>query len=255
MPAVVPNDWMPAVTMRRIHVHWTAGGHTANSTDKNAYHILVQGDGSLVRGNKSIAANAQGSGQSQASHTLNANTGAVGVSICAMRLAQESPFSAGPEPILQVQWTTMLRVVADLSRRYGIPVTRQTILTHAEVQPNLGIAQRQKWDITRLVFAPGEVGFAKVGDKMRREVVQVLDADSPGRMAMDPATRLPRFRVFGVAPSTLNFRSSPGGTKVGELPEGVTVERIALFDIWSQVRTPGGFVGWVATSFLKPVGG
>src|SRR5688572_3738864 len=135
MVTTVPAAWMPAAAMKRIHVHWTAGGHTANSTDKNAYHILIQGDGSLVRGDKSIAANAPGSGMSPASHTKNANTGAIGVSLCCMANAVESPFSSGRAPMTQAQWDAMIKVVAALAKRYAIPVTRATILTHAEVQP------------------------------------------------------------------------------------------------------------------------
>ena len=253
MAQVVPASWMPSVAMKRIHVHWTAGGYTANSTDKNAYHILIQGDATLVRGNKSIAANAAGSGLPQASHTKNANTGAIGVSICSMMQAVESPFSAGPAPLLLVQWQRMVAVVADLADFYGIPVTPVTILTHAEVQPNLGIQQNAKWDIVRLPFLPAVVGHKAVGDKLRLEVAQVLDGVQPGIGPIPQDMRLPRFRVFGVAPSTLNFRASPGGEKKGVLPEGTIVEKLSASGDWWQVRTPAGFVGWVAHSFLKAI--
>ena len=62
----VPTEWMPAARMSRIHVHWTAGSHKANATDKAHYHILVEGDGKLVRGDKSIKANEPGSGMRRA---------------------------------------------------------------------------------------------------------------------------------------------------------------------------------------------
>jgi hypothetical protein len=249
----VPNSWMPAAAMSRIHVHWTAGGHTANATDKNAYHILIQGNGSLVRANKSIAANAPGSGMTPASHTRNANTGAIGVSMCCMAGARESPFSSGPHPMTQVQWDAMIEVVAALAKRYQIPVTRSTILTHAEVQPTLGITQSNKWDITRLSFDASVVGHYPVGDKMRRAVAVALDALNGGTVVpvIPDEMKLPRFRVRGVAPSTLNFRDAPGGTKVGELPEGTIVERLAMSQGWSQVRTPKGHVGWVSSDYLR----
>jgi SH3-like domain-containing protein len=64
--------------------------------------------------------------------------------------------------------------------------------------------------------------------------------------------KLPRLRVKGVRPSTLNFRDAPNGEKRGALPENTVVERIALFGNWSQVRTPAGHVGWVFSSFLQP---
>ncbi len=254
MATTVPTAWMPAATMRRIHVHWTGGGHTANSTDKNAYHILVQGDGRLVRGNKSIAANAPGSGMTPASHTKNANTGAIGVSLCCMANAVESPFSNGNAPMTQAQWETMIGVVATLSKRYAIPVTRATILTHAEVQPTLGIQQRNKWDITRLSFDSTVVGHFPVGDRLRAAVAAALDGMVPPSPDMPSETRLPRFRVKGVAPSTLNVRDAPAGQKIGELPEGTLVERLAMSQAWWQVRMPRGHVGWVSSDFLSAVG-
>lgn len=252
--SVVPAEWMPEARMSRIHVHWTAGPHKANSVDRRAYHILVEGDGTLVRGDRSIKANERGSGMARASHTKNANTGAIGVSMCCMHRATERPFSAGGHPLTEAQWLRMIEVVADLARRYRIPVTPSTVLTHAEVQPNLNIRQNNKWDITRLAFDEGLSGPREIGDRLRAEVAALLDRDAPadeGRMPED--MKLPRLKVRGVAPSTLNFRDAPNGEKRGALPEGTKVERIALFGNWSQVRTPAGFVGWVSSSFLEPI--
>jgi hypothetical protein len=69
-------------------------------------------------------------------------------------------------------------LVADLCRTYGIPVTRETVLTHAEVEPTLGVKQRGKWDLTRLPFRRDLVGALPVGDYMRERVLQIL-GDSP----------------------------------------------------------------------------
>jgi hypothetical protein len=258
MTSTIPAGWMPDAAMKRIHIHWTAGAYNAGTKDKASYHILVESDGTLVRGDKPIDANAAGSGKTPASHTKNANTGAIGVSLCCMAGAKEKPFDAGSKPMKAEQWEAMIAVVAQLARRYSIAVTPTSILTHAEVQPNLSILQDGKWDITHLPFEPGTVGYKAVGDKMRLAVAVALDAmdgavkAASAKPAPLPASmKLPRFKVTGVAPSTLNFRNGPGGEKVGELPEGVVVERLALFDIWSQVRTPAGYVGWVSTAFLK----
>jgi hypothetical protein len=251
----IPKAWMPAAKMSRIHIHWTAGGHTANATDRKSYHILVQKDGSLVRGDHPINANAEGSGLPRASHTLNANSGAIGVSMCCMggKDVRENPFVAGRFAMSREQWDAMVQVVSELSRRYAIPVTLKTILTHAEVEPNLGIKQRQKWDITRLAFDSSVVGARAVGDRLRREVAAVLDAASPRDSGGIPdEMKPPKFRVAGVSPSTLNFRDGPNGTKKGELPEGALVERLNEDGQWWQVRTAAGFVGWVASEFLRP---
>jgi hypothetical protein len=250
--ATIPDEWMPDAAMRRIHLHWTAGRHEPNATDLRSYHILIRGDGTAVRGDHSIAANAPGSGLPQASHTLNANTGAIGVSLCCMHGASESPFDAGPAPMTETQWEAGIAVLAQLARRYGIPVSPVTILTHAEVQPNLNIAQKNKWDITRLAFDPAIRGHQAVGELMRRKVAALLNA-MPGAVSApptDPTLKLPRFRVKGVAPSNLNMRRGPDGEIVGALAEGTRVERLGIADGWWRVRTESGHVGWVWSSFL-----
>ena len=255
MSGPIPNTWMPKADMKRVHVHWTAGAHKANSTDKRAYHILVEGDGKLKRGDKSIAANAKGSGMRQASHTKKANTGAIGISMCCMRQAKESPFDPGPSPMTETQWNAAIEAIAQLARQYDIKVTPVTILTHAEVEPNLNIKQRNKWDITRLAFDDNSVGNRAVGDLMRRQVAEILDGidgtDAPEDVPEE--MRLPKYRVSGVHPSTLNFRDGPNGNKKGSLPERSVVERIAVVGDWWQVRTRAGFVGWVFSRFLTPV--
>lgn len=257
MPRVVPDDWMPNAAMRRIHLHWTAGGHSANATDKGAYHILVEDDGRLVRGDNSIERNAPPSRSPRASHTKNANTGAIGVSLCCMRQARENPFDPGPSPMTQTQWEVGMQVLADLADAYRIAITPTTVLTHAEVEPNLGIAQDNKWDITRLPFDRDVRGHAEVGRLMRRRVAALMDGDgdAPGIDDLDgDADRAPRFRVSGVAPSTLNLRRAPMGTKIARLSERVMVERLGIDDEWWKVRVVRtGHVGWVHSGFLARV--
>lgn len=256
MASTIPISWMPAARMSRIHVHWSAGTHKANADDRRSYHIMVEGDGNLVRGDKSIKANEPGSRMTPASHTLNANTGAIAVSMCGMKGAREAPFHPGSWPLTQRQWDVMVATVAVLARRYGIAVTPTTVLTHAEVQPNLNIRQNNKWDITRLAFDPSVRGHAAVGDLMRLKIAIELDATedsaiSSGRLLpqdLKPA----RYLVSGVKPSTLNFRDGPNGTKKGALVESTVVEKLSESGPWWQVRTRGGFVGWVYSSFLKP---
>lgn len=171
---IVPSDWMPAGRLERIIVHWTAGHHRASGLDKSHYHVLIEGDGTLVRGKPSIAANGIGGAGPRASHTLNCNTGSIGVSLCCMAGAVEKPFNPGKAPLTAAQWQALPRVLADLCRRYGIPVSPKTVLSHAEVQSNLGIAQRGKWDIARVVPAPDLVGAKVCGDALRAAVAGLL---------------------------------------------------------------------------------
>lgn len=257
MAVKIPSTWMPDADIKRIHVHWTAGGHSANAVDKNAYHVLVQGDGSLVRGEPVISGNSLTNPTGKRSqHTRGANTGAIGISMCSMAGSSESPFNPGAAPLQKVQWDVMIQAVAQLARRYGVAVTPQSILTHAEVQPNLGFKQKNKWDITRLAFDDSISGFAPIGNRLRKEVAialgKVPGGVEPGPLPAD--MKLSKFKVKGVAPEKLNFRRSPGGDVVGELPENTVVEQLGISGEWWQVRTPGGFVGWVNSAFLQAVG-
>jgi len=176
---LLPSDWLPSANMKRIHVHWTAGGHKANSTDKKHYHIMIEGDGMPVRGNPPITANEPPLSSNYAAHTKNANSSAIGISVCAMLGARENPFYPGAYPITSAQWAALLQAVAELAVRYDIAVTPTTVLTHAEVQPNLGITQNGKWDITRLTTRPDLIGYKAVGDAMRADVKKIIEGETP----------------------------------------------------------------------------
>jgi hypothetical protein len=165
--AVVPADWMPWAQMSRVIVHWTAGTNKASALDRQQYHILIEGDGKLVRGVPTIDLNQAPAKKGYAAHTLNCNSGSIGVSLCGMAGAIENPFSAGGHPLTMQQWAVLPQVLAALCRRYSIPVTPSTVLSHAEVQATLGIAQRGKWDISRLPFDPSVKGAKAVGDNFR----------------------------------------------------------------------------------------
>lgn len=171
---IVPVDWMPPARMQRIIVHWTAGGHKASGLDRTHYHILIEDDGKLVRGTPSIDLNQAPVRRGYAAHTLNCNSGSIGVSLCCMAGAVESPFSAGSAPMTRRQWETLPKVLAALCKRYGIPATPQTVLSHAEVQDTLGIKQRGKWDISRLAFDPIVRGARACGDLFRAATKALL---------------------------------------------------------------------------------
>lgn len=177
--------------MVRIIAHWTGGTGFANSTDRAHYHVLVQSDASVIAGTEAIEDNIVTSDGDYAAHTLRLNTGSIGVALCGMAGAQESPFFAGAHPFNEKQFAAFCAEIARLSIEWGIPVTPQTILTHAEVQHTLGVPQRQKWDITRLPWRDDIRGAGPVGDLMRRLVreeimrLQVV-APSPDEIVKPP---------------------------------------------------------------------
>lgn len=235
---LIPSSWMPNVPMKRIIMHWTAGTHKANATDKSHYHILIEGDGKLVRGDASIALNSGKTKPGYAAHTLNCNTDSIGVSLCCMGGSVESPFNPGKWPLTRLQFDQLIDVVRELSDFYKIPVTRQTILSHAEVQETLGIKQRNKWDYTRLAWNPSLVGSIKIGDYIRSLVSQ----PEPSKPASSG-----RVKTNG---GNLTFRAAPGGDAKGSLPNGTELTILHSADGWYQVRTPAGYVGWVSAQYV-----
>jgi hypothetical protein len=174
MATLIPDAWMPSAPMRRVIVHWTAGGYRANDVDRAAYHILVEESGKLVRGTHSIADNVSTADGDYAAHTRGLNTGSIGVSMCCMHNCVRSPFSAGQFPMTERQWSTMLHVVAQLCRRYAIDVTPTAVLGHGEVQQTLGVKQHDKWDPMVLPWNP-MLDPGAVGDLLRDAVRELLE--------------------------------------------------------------------------------
>jgi N-acetyl-anhydromuramyl-L-alanine amidase AmpD len=153
--------------MKRIIWHWTAGGHKANSTDLKHYHLIIQDDGTVMSGTHPISANAAPLSKSYAAHTARLNTDSIGLAVAAMRGAKERPFNHGPSPITTAQVQQLAKTTATLCKRYNIPVSRETTLSHAEVEPTLGVKQAGKWDITWLPGMSAPADPVEVGDRLR----------------------------------------------------------------------------------------
>jgi hypothetical protein len=171
---VVPADWMPNCAMERIICHWTAGAYRAGDHDRECYHILVEGDGTLVRGDHSIADNVDTRDRDYAAHTLSCNSRSIGISVCCMANAIEGPpLKGGPCPMTPLQWDVLAQVAAQLAKRYRIAVTPRTVLGHGEVQDLLGIKQKQKWDPMVLPWEP-TTPKRVVGDRFRTRVSELV---------------------------------------------------------------------------------
>lgn len=164
------------MTLKRTITHWTAGGNRANDSDLEHYHFVTEHDGKVVKGREEPDDNIVTTDGDYARHVLNLNTGSIGVAMAGMHGAVESPFDAGPSPITEKQFEAHCLLLAELHRQYSIPITRTTCLTHAEVEPTLGVKQKGKWDITRLPFKPEIRGAIPVGDYMRERVLSYFGA-------------------------------------------------------------------------------
>jgi N-acetylmuramoyl-L-alanine amidase len=170
---LIPDAWMPKCKMERIICHWTAGAYKASAHDRECYHILIEKDGTLVRGHFSIADNVTAADNIYARHTQGCNSGSIGITVCCMAEANESPFRPGSCPMTREQWEVLAKVAAQLAKRYRIPVTPQTILGHGEVEEILGKPQKQKWDPMVL---PWDLKVPKdeVGRRFRARVKELL---------------------------------------------------------------------------------
>lgn len=183
--------------MDRIILHWSAGPHRVTNLDRQHYHFIVSGAGELVSGVHPVSASLRPQKGKYAAHTLNCNTGSIGIAMAAMAGAVERPFNPGPAPITEPQLERFIKLAADLAREYDIPVTRKTILTHAEVERSLNIKQRGKWDICWLPGMPQPLDPIYVGDLIR-ERIGALIADEAVKAA-PPSDKKPGLfsRIFG----------------------------------------------------------
>ena len=84
--------------MKRIIWHWTAGTNKATAEDKEHYHFIIEGMARSSPETSHLEANLAPKKANYAAHTLNCNTGSIGISLAAMAGAVERPFSHGRFP-------------------------------------------------------------------------------------------------------------------------------------------------------------
>lgn len=115
--------------MNKIIIHWTAGTYQPNTTDLEHYHFLIDGEGKKHNGKFKPENNENCNDGKYAAHTGGGNTGAIGVSMCAMA-GFNSAASCGNYPITPVQLEACFKLCAELCKKYNIPV--ENVWTHYE---------------------------------------------------------------------------------------------------------------------------
>lgn len=155
--------------MQRIIIHWTAGTNEPNNHEYECYHYLVNGNGLIVEGKHKPEDNENCNDGNYAMHTGGGNTGSIGVAMCGM-FGYTSPKNIGKYPITRKQAEATFRLVAQLCRKYGIPITSQTVITHYEFgQTHSKTTSYGKIDITCLPYAP-ELRKHDIGNYIRNKV-------------------------------------------------------------------------------------
>lgn len=155
--------------MKRIIIHWTAGSYTPCLIDKRSYHYLVDLNGIVHNGIYKPEDNENCSDGKYAMHTGGGNTGSIGVALCGM-YGFTSFKNLGKYPLTKIQCESCFKLVADLAKKYNIPITPKTILTHYEFGlKNPKTSSAGKIDLIHLP-PYSDVITSKVGDFIRNKV-------------------------------------------------------------------------------------
>lgn len=163
--------------INRIIWHWAVTGYNITSHAKKAYHYLIDGTGKVHSGDFPVSANAAGKSLvtgSYAPHTRGLNSGSIGNSVLSMAGAQEVPFTTGPYPMKENQIDALLQLTASQIKEYNIDLTPRTVLSHAEVQPTLGVKQSGKWDYMWLPGMSEPKNPVDVGNILRERLSRLL---------------------------------------------------------------------------------
>lgn len=154
--------------MKRIIIHWTAGTYQPNSTDFEHYHYLVTSDGLVIEGKYKPEDNENVNDGKYAQHCGGGNTGSIGVAMCGM-YGFKNRKSVGSYPLTSVQCERCFKLIAELCKKYNIPITPNNVMTHYEFGiRNPETSSAGKIDITCLPSYT--VVSQNVGDFIRSKV-------------------------------------------------------------------------------------
>jgi len=237
--------------MNRIILHHTGGPHRPTGDDLRAYHRIIDGAGQVHSGRFPIEANAPGRmrGAAYAAHCRGLNTGSIGVAIACMGGANWANPRAGKWFPTPAQVSALYDEAARLALRYGIPCTPKAILTHAEVQPRLGIAQRNKWDIDYSLTGPiGPRDPLEVGEAIRSEI-RLRMGGSPEPAPKPPVAARPTLRRGDTGPAVRDLQAALGITVDGAFGPA-TDTAVRAFQRRHQML-PDGVVGPQTWAALK----
>jgi N-acetyl-anhydromuramyl-L-alanine amidase AmpD len=117
--------------LTKIVYHWTAGRNYPNDVDLSHYHFLIDKDGKIYEGKYKPEDNINCQDGIYAAHVGGGNTGAIGIALCGMYNFYNR-YSVGNYPLTKRQLEASFKLGAQLAKKYNIPNTANTIMTHYE---------------------------------------------------------------------------------------------------------------------------
>ena len=156
--------------MKRIIIHWTAGTNKPCAENLEHYHYLVTGAGEVQNGKYKPEDNLNCNDSKYAAHTGGGNTGSIGVAMCGMYVPAKVDIKRTEYPLTRKQYERTFKLCADLCKKYNIPITPDTVMTHYEFgkkHPNTSSAGK----IDIIYMTPWEeILPAKIGDFIRNKI-------------------------------------------------------------------------------------
>lgn len=155
--------------MKRLIIHWTAGAAVPNCHEKECYHYLVDNLGKIHEGVFKPEANENCKTGLYAAHTGGGNTGSIGIALCGM-MGFKDKKNLGNYPITRVQFEAAMQLCSVLIKKYGIQISKNTVLTHYEFgKLNPKTSSAGKIDITYLPPFPW-LEKEDIGDFIRTKI-------------------------------------------------------------------------------------
>ena len=230
--------------MKRVIAHWSVARGRALRISKKHYHFIVEDDGNIVEGIHPVSANLRPRRGKYAAHTRACNTGSIGIA-CSAMYGATGVNNVGNYPITDVQFEAMCKKIAELCKEYNIKVTRKTVLSHAEVERELGKRQRGKWDISVLPHV-GLKGSRTCGDYMRERVRAYMRNKKLVAVAEDAAkpSTTKAVSLFGSA-SGLMTQANELAYATSDWPIAKIFEYIAEVPSWVWVLLAVGSFAYV----------
>ena len=138
--------------MYKIIIHHTAGTYSVNSCDKKHYHYIVDGTGTVIKGDYSIHDNDNCKDGKYAAHTYLGNTKSIGVAVaCNKDFKLSAPKTSTMYPLNVLQYRALIKLVQRLQREYNVSLSN--IYTHYSFDKSRNIKQG-KVDITYIPWIP-----------------------------------------------------------------------------------------------------